>query len=147
MKNKPVLLFCLLSVPFLAQVASAAVAAGTNIIAVTNGPVYTVNTPPAAVPGTGMSLWLALVPILTPIIITVLKWAVPKIPAVALPLAAPLLGIAIDWLTALVTHGTASPLVAAIAGAAGTGLYEIQKQVRQQVSTTPSTSPPLEPPK
>ncbi len=128
MKNTRIALFCLLSVPFV-------VLAQTN----TNS----IPVPPGAVPGTapGLGLLLALVPILTPIIITVLKWAVPKIPAVAIPLAAPLLGMAIDWLSTLATHGTANPLLAAIAGAAGTGVYEAQKQLRQQVSKTQDTPP------
>jgi len=86
------------------------------------------------VPGSGLGFLLTIVPLLTPILIAVLKWAVPKVPSTLLPVLAPALGIVIDWIGSAVGHGTPNPLVAAFAGAAGTGLYEIQKQIRQQVA-------------
>lgn len=109
-----------------------------TILAQTNG----VPVPTAPDPSSGLGLLMALVPILTPILVTILKWIVPKVPAMWLPLLAPGFGVIIDWIGSTLSHGHASPLMAAIAGAAGTGLYEIQKQVRQQVASGTSAEPP-----
>ncbi len=130
MKNKPVLLFCLLAVPFV-------VLAQTN----TNS----IPTPPGAVPGTapGMGLLITILPLLVPIIIAGFKVVLPKLPGWTLPIIAPALGALIDYIGSLTPLGTgaAHPLLAAALGSAGVGLREMVTQVRDRAVLPPSTPP------
>ena len=84
--------------------------------------------------------WAALlIPLLTPALIAIMKWAVPKIPKVALPIAAPVIGALAD--IALHYSGilgaSSIELTAAIGAALGTmgiGLREIYDQAKRLLS-------------
>ncbi len=130
MKNKPVLLFCLLAVPFV-------VLAQTN----TNS----IPVPPGTVPGTapGMGLLITILPLLVPIIIAGFKVALPKLPGWTLPIIAPALGALIDYIGSLTPLGTgaAHPLLAAALGSAGVGLREMVTQIKDRAALPPVNTP------
>ncbi|WP_221029917.1 hypothetical protein [Actomonas aquatica] len=71
----------------------------------------------------------ALIPVLTPLIIGGVRWLLPKIPKVWLPLAAPVIGLLIDLVSHFTMQTDINPTVALALGAAGVGLREAKKQL------------------
>jgi hypothetical protein len=73
---------------------------------------------------------LAVITAITPILIALLKIAVPKIPKQLLPVIAPVVGVLVEYVsTSIGTAGT-SWWLAAIGGSAGVGLRELYDQIR-----------------
>ena len=103
-----------------------------TVSAVAQGEFPTNNNPTPALPAGDNSLLLTLIPLIVPILVALGKRLLPFVPKWALPTLATGLGTLIDYLGSLVTGGTASPLLATIAGAAGVGLREIVDQVKQK---------------
>lgn len=103
---------------------------GTNNASLTNAVTKTDLTPATAVEGPA-TLILAVIPAIVPLLIAIGKWLAPKIPKVLLPIAAPLLGMLLDWLSTLITGAEANPIMAAFLGSAGVGVREIVSQVTQ----------------
>lgn len=91
--------------------------------------------PPDAVPATTIPTeivnWLnLLITGLTPVVTLGLKKLVPRIPRIVLPLAAPVIGIGLDYVLRLASVETGGPWMAMVFGALGTWLYQGQKEVR-----------------
>jgi hypothetical protein len=102
---------------------SPAIAAEAGAAAASAAPAATQSAPALS------NAWLILIPALVPIIIAVIKLLLPRLPKVWLPILAPLLGAATEWLlSGQFSQGT---LLGAIAGAAGVGLREIVDQVKK----------------
>ena len=71
-----------------------------------------------------------LTPVIVPLVIAGLKKVLPSVPSFLLPLIAPLLGIALDYINHFAT-GQATNLIASIAlGAAGVGVREAVDQLK-----------------
>lgn len=82
--------------------------------------------------------WVNLVTLsITPVIIAVIKWLVPKVPKVVLPLLAPILGIALDQLVAFMTGHQGNLVLAALLGASGLWLREAIDQAKKQLDAEP----------
>lgn len=92
-----------------------------------------------------IAVWNALIVALVPLAIAgVKKYLLPNVPGVVWPVAAPLLGIASNWLAVkaglLPQTGLA---LGALCGAAGVGLREVIDQVKQvRANSTPPPPPP-----
>lgn len=72
---------------------------------------------------------LLLIPVVVPVVIAIAKMLIPKLPKWTLPILAPLLGAAADYLTTgSFGNGT---IMGAIAGSAGVGLRELVDQLRK----------------
>lgn len=101
------------------------------------------GAPPAVAPVsagvTANNLVQWLTPVIVPLVIAGLKKLVPKIPVFILPIVAPLLGIAIDYVNTLATAHSSNFLAAAALGLAGVGVREIKDQL------TPAKPDPLNP--
>ena len=85
----------------------------------------------------GLNLLNLLITGLTPIIIYGVKAVVPKIPKFLLPVAAPLVGIAVDFVLRKVGLETSGSFQAALWGAAGVWLREVQDQAKQAMVAAP----------
>src|SRR5262245_18557902 len=81
--------------------------------------------PPDAPPATTLGWFTLMLPALVPLLIAAAKWAVPYIPSAAIPIAAPLLGAAINILGYYAGLADFNPMWAAIFGALGVALREI----------------------
>jgi len=105
----------------------------------------TVVTPPAGgTPGPALqlqSLFLLIIPVLVPLLIAFGKWAIPVVPAWALPIIAPALGALTDWLISLAAGTSASPAIGALLGSAGVGFREIKDQVQYRIKEGKPTVP------
>jgi hypothetical protein len=64
-------------------------------------------------------------------IIAGIKWLTPKIPPVVLPLIAPVIGIILDQLTALVSSHQSNLFIAILSGGAGVWLREMVDQTKK----------------
>lgn len=96
------------------------------------------NTQPTTeTTATPSGLPLALIPVIVPLLVSVGKWLVPKLPSWSLPIIAPALGAVIDLINAKSTGGTWSPLTSGALGMAGVGLREIVDQVKQKIVPKP----------
>ncbi len=85
------------------------------------------------------SLLVALITGLTPAVIQLVRYAVPRIPKVALPVLAPIIGGLVQaGLTLLPGLEDQGVVVGALAGMAGTGLREILDQVRKAAAESPA---------
>lgn len=71
---------------------------------------------------------LAVIPVATPILISLIRWAAPKTPKVALPILAPLLGATLDIVIYLAGGQTQGTLSAALLGMAGVCVREAVDQ-------------------
>lgn len=100
-----------------------------------------VAVPPAASATNGGSngFLLALIPVLVPLLVALGKWALPKVPLWILPILAPALGAAVDYLSALATGAAANPLLGAALGSAGVGVREIFDQTKGRLKENPPT--------
>lgn len=74
--------------------------------------------------------YLAIVCI-TPLVIAGLKWLVPKIPKVALPFVAPVVGVILDQIAAFATAHESNLVLGLISGALGVWLREGVDQVKK----------------
>ena len=92
------------------------------------------DVPPAAEPISVSTILLVVIPLLTPIVIRLAALVIPKLPSWLLPILAPAIGALIDFLSSLAGGPTVGPVLGAALGAAGTGLREIQDQVRRKAS-------------
>jgi hypothetical protein len=79
----------------------------------------------------------AVITVLTPMIIAAVKAAIPRIKPVYLPLAAPVLGVAIAALASYSGTADISPVAGAIAGGLGVWLREAVDQVKKSIPPTP----------
>lgn len=84
----------------------------------------------AAAPASSSSPWLAIIPLVVPGVVALVKVFLPKIPRVWLPIMAASIGLGL----ALLDHFTGAlggnPTAVAFLGAAGTGIREIYDQVK-----------------
>lgn len=82
-----------------------------------------------------MTEWHALIPLIVPVVIGILKLLVPRIPKVWLPILAPVLGAFAEVIinTTQGVHGP--PWLGPALGAAGVGVREIADQVRKRLSS------------
>jgi hypothetical protein len=87
----------------------------------------------AAQSASGISPFTALIPLAVPVVIALLKAFVPKIPSLALPILAPLLGAFADIALHYAGVATLGPLWGMVLGSAGVGLRELQDQLKQTV--------------
>lgn len=104
----------------------------------------TTNTPPVPPGSTPNPLSLAaLIPFVVPLLVAVIKGVVPKIPKVALPILAPILGAGLDIVLQFTGGGT-SLIWGAVLGAAGVGLREAIDQIRKLIvdgGSVPGSTP------
>lgn len=101
------------------------------------------DTATAGVKTAGPSPLTALIPVLVPVLIALLKFVVPNVPGHWLPLIAPLLGAGADLALNFAGVSTLGPGWGALLGSAGVGLREIKDQVQQRLSPptpTPTTT-------
>jgi len=77
----------------------------------------------------GAQAIVALVPVVTVILVYLVRKGVPKIPSWALPLLAMALGVAETYLLGVAGGPNVPIIVAAIAGGAATWLHEIVKEL------------------
>lgn len=87
----------------------------------------------AAQTATSISPFTALIPLVVPVVIALLKAFVPKIPGMALPIIAPVLGAVADIALHYAGVSTLGPLWGMVLGSAGVGLRELQDQLKQTV--------------
>ena len=101
------------------------------------------NSVPAipGVPADSLGWVNLLIAGLTPIVISGIKKVVPKIPTVALPFAAPIVGVILTQIEAFVTGHSTSLVTGAVAGALGLYLREVVDQSKQKLSPTPPPAP------
>ena len=88
-------------------------------------------------------VWVALVPVLVPFVVEVVKLAAPKVPKQYLPLLAIFLGVASQLVQHFQDVGVENVLVGAILGGAGVGLRELIVKVQELLAPP---APPAEPP-
>lgn len=87
----------------------------------------------APAPDSAQALLIGLITAATPVVIAAVKWGVPRIPTVWLPVLAPCVGAVVEVL-AYAASGTGVPTwAAATAGLAGVGLRELVDQVKQRL--------------
>lgn len=72
-----------------------------------------------------VQLVAALTPVVTTVVVWLIKGFIPKIPRVALPAIAMLLPVAASWFYSFVAGGQFTPIVAALLGAASVWLREV----------------------
>ncbi len=85
----------------------------------------------------------ALIPLAVPVVIALLKAFLPKIPGMALPIIAPMLGAVADIALHYAGVTTLGPLWGMVLGSAGVGLRELQDQLKQVILPAPAaTTPP-----
>lgn len=77
------------------------------------------------------SIWLAIIPIVTPLIIAGIKWGIPRVPTKLLPILAPILGMALDLVLHFAAGTNLNPTAGALLGMAGVGLREAVDQVKK----------------
>lgn len=102
--------------------------------------------PPATLPVEVVNWLNLLITGLTPVVTLGIKKLIPKVPRVVLPLAAPLIGIALDYVLRLASVETGGPWMAMVFGSLGTWLYQAQKEVRlvaSEKALVPITPPAL----
>lgn len=84
----------------------------------------------ASAPSAGKTDWiLGIIPILTPIIVSVIKWGAPKIPTFLLPVLCPLLGAALEIVLHFAGAVSTAGVTGAILGASGLWLRELIDQL------------------
>lgn len=89
---------------------------------------------PTEEPGGGaMSLLNLIITGLTPIVIFGIKKIVPKIPTVLLPVAAPVIGIILDFVLRKAGVDTGGTFAGAVWGALGLWLRELQDQTKKAI--------------
>lgn len=75
----------------------------------------------------GLLQWLT--PIIVPLVLAGFKKVTPSAPSWLIPLLAPVIGIAIDYVNHFATGHTTNVLLATVLGAAGVGLREVKDQL------------------
>jgi MFS superfamily sulfate permease-like transporter len=100
------------------------------VLAQTNAAVLT------SVPS-GTADWLnMLIAVVTPVVIAGVRWLLPKIPKIALPLIAPVIGVILDQLAGILTSHQPGVVAGAISGAVGLWLREAADQSRKHLAKT-----------
>ena len=85
---------------------------------------------PSAMAGiTSANIVTWLTPVLVPLVLAGLKLVAPKLPTWVIPIAAPVLGMLIDFVNSLATSHASNLLVAAALGLAGVGLREVKENL------------------
>ncbi len=75
--------------------------------------------------------WELIIPVLVPVVIAAIKWLLPKVPAVALPIVAPVLGAGLEIVLHFAGLADGNSVTGLILGAAGVGLREVLDQVKK----------------
>ncbi len=75
--------------------------------------------------------WSLVIPAVVPVVIAGVKWALPKVPSVWLPVLAPVLGAGLEVVLHYAGLTSGNGLVGAMLGSAGVGLREVIDQVRK----------------
>jgi hypothetical protein len=70
-----------------------------------------------------------LIPVITPIVIALVRFGLPKVPAKYYPLLAAVIGIALDAVAHFAIGASLSPLAGLALGLAGVGLREAKDQL------------------
>lgn len=124
----------------------------TNIVPIDTGSLSNAapplpNAPDATVSdsvGKVANTWLLLlIPVLTPMLVRLGKFLLPKIPTWTLPIIAPALVATANWLSMVAGGPSVSPMLALALGAAGTGIREIKDQVQGRITEGPPPKVPL----
>jgi len=99
--------------------------------------IFAADAAPATVATVNDLPWqLALIPLLTPLIISCVKILVPKIPGAIIPtILAPVLGIVLDLVSHLTMSTSLNIWLAMGLGLAGVGLREIKDQLTKPPET------------
>ena len=85
---------------------------------------------------------LALIPVIVPGMIAVTKFYLPKVPKVALPILAPILGALIEILSHYATGLPVNGLTGAVLGAAAVWVRETYDQIRKALAPPAALSLP-----
>lgn len=96
------------------------------------------NLPPdpgAAPPANALEWTNLIITVLTPLVIAAIKLVVPRIPKVALPFIAPVVGVLLDQLAGAMTAYEANLVLGAVAGGLGVWLREITNQTKKVAVT------------
>lgn len=88
----------------------------------------------STISASGLVSWLT--PVLVPLVITGFKKLLPSIPGWVLPMIAPVLGVALDFVNSLLTTHSTNLVVAALLGLAGVGIREVVDQAKQVTKPT-----------
>jgi len=97
------------------------------------------SSPGGTPPASPISPLAALIPLVVPVVIALLKAFQPKIPSMALPIIAPLLGAVADIVLHYAGISTLGPLWGMVLGSAGVGLRELQDQLKQTILPAPAS--------
>lgn len=82
--------------------------------------------------------WSALIAVAVPLLISLVKAEIPKLPGWTLPILAPLLGFLVDQGLGAVGVAHAGGAWGLVLGAAGVGLREVKDQVQQRMTSAPA---------
>lgn len=80
------------------------------------------------------TVWTAIIPLVVPLVIGLLKTWLPNLPKVVLPILAPILGALADIGLHFAGAPTVGPIWGAALGTAGVGLREIADQLRKTIT-------------
>jgi hypothetical protein len=83
-------------------------------------------------PDSAQALYVSLILAATPLVIALVKWLAPRVPKVALPIAAPFVGMLVTVIANYSTGNSLSPMTAALVGLAGVGVREAYDQLSQR---------------
>lgn len=98
-------------------------------LSVMTGAVFAQTTTPPVPPET--SPWLALIPLIVPGLVALVKWFAPKIPTAILPILCPVLGAGIEIIAHYSGLQTTGGWGGAILGAAGVFVRETYDQLKK----------------
>ena len=76
----------------------------------------------------------AITPIIVPIVVSLFKGFIPKIPKWLLPITAVLLGVGADYINEIISGASLGAYWGAALGAAGVGIREIFDQVKKSLT-------------
>ena len=83
-----------------------------------------------------------LTPVLVPLLLAGVKLVLPKLPTWVIPIAAPVIGVLIDFVNSLATAHSSNFLVAAALGLAGVGLREVKENLKPAANGGWPATPP-----
>jgi len=120
---RPCVIIALLLLPLFAFGADG----GTNSVS----PQLTATVTDDAIPANWFD---GLIPLAAPMLIALIKWALPRVPSYYLPWLAPLLGAGVDWIGSLAGLSAANPVMGALLGASGVAVREALDQAKKRMA-------------
>lgn len=79
---------------------------------------------------TADSILTWITPVVVPLVLTGVKRVLPKLPSFMIPILAPVLGVAIDFVNTFALGHSSNLALAAVAGLAGVGLREVKENLK-----------------